>query len=70
MRIEISLPDEQVDRLADLCRDQGISRAEAVRRALTRYLAVQRRREDAFGMWRGRGTDGLSCERRVRDEWS
>ena len=69
MRIEISLPDEQAHRLAKLCRDEGISRAEAVRRALARYLAVQRRREDAFGMWRERAADGFAQERELRKDW-
>ncbi|MDE2710774.1 MAG: ribbon-helix-helix domain-containing protein [Acidobacteriota bacterium] len=65
----ISLPDEQAKRLAELCRDEGISRAEAVRRAVNRYLAHHRQREDAFGMWRGRATEGLVFERPLREEW-
>ena len=72
MRIKISLPDEQAERLAKLCRDEGISRAEAVRRAVRRYLEEHRpaRGEDAFGMWRGRQADGPSYERSIRSEWS
>ena len=72
MRTIISLPDEQAERLAEVCRDQGISRAEAVRRALARYLDEHRRRrqEDVFGIWRGRHPDGLDYERRLRGEWS
>ena len=65
----ISLAEEQAERLAELCREEGISRAEAVRRALDRYLADQRGREDVFGMWRGGATDGLSHERQLRKEW-
>lgn len=72
MRTIISLPDEQVERLAAVCRKQGVSRAEAVRRALARYLDEHRPRhkEDAFGIWRGRQEDGLAYERRLRGEWS
>ena len=71
MRTIISLPDEQAERLAEVCRNQGISRAEAVRRALARYLEEHRRRqENVFGMWRGREPDGLAYERRLRGEWS
>ena len=72
MRMTVSLPEEQAERLAELCREEGISRAEAVRRAVDRYLDPyrRRRREEGFGIWRRRGMDGLSHERRMRAEWS
>ena len=72
MRTTISVPDEQAERLAEVCSNQGISRGEAVRRALVRYLEEHRRRrqEDVFGIWRGRHPDGLAYERRLRGEWS
>ena len=70
MRITISLPDQQAERLKALCRNEGISRAEAVRRAVNRYLEAQRRPEEVFGMWRGRQLDGLARERRLREEWT
>lgn len=71
MRTIIQLPDEQAEQLAEVSRDQGISRSETVRRALARYLDEHRRsrQEDAFGMWRGRGEDGLAYERQLRKEW-
>ena len=71
MRTIIQLPDEQAEQLAEVSRNQGISRSEAVRRALARYLDEHRRRrqEDAFGMWRGRAEDGLAYERQLRKEW-
>ena len=69
MRMTISLRDEQAQRLEELCRNEGISRAEAVRRAVSRYLAHHRQREDVFGIWRGRATQGLASERPLRDEW-
>ena len=69
MRMTISLPDEQAERLKALCRNEGISRAEAVRRAVGRYLEDQRRREDAFGMWRDRATEGSAYEGPLRKEW-
>lgn len=72
MRMNISIPDELAERLAQMCRRQGLSRAEAVRRAVSRYLDEHRvrDREDAFGMWRGREEDGLAYQRRLRREWS
>ena len=39
MRTIVDLTDEQVKSLAALCAAQGISRAEAVRRAVARLLA-------------------------------
>ncbi len=71
MRMTISFPDDQAKRLAELCRNEGISRAEAVRRAVDRYLAENRRpcRKAGFGMWRGRATEGLAFERPLREEW-
>lgn len=71
MRTIVDLPEEQLDGLAEICRREGISRAEAVRRAVAAFLqdlapiAV----DDAFGLWRDRGFDGLEYERRLRVEW-
>jgi len=72
MRTIIDLPDEQVRRLAEVCRRNRLSRAEVIRRAVTEYLAKWelREREDAFGIWRDRADDGLDYERRLRREWS
>ena len=70
MRTIIDVPPEQLDALDDVCRRDGISRAEAIRRAVA-LLLKQRggAPEQAFGIWRERKTDGLTYERRLRDEW-
>ena len=54
MRTIIDLSEEQVQRLGELCRREGVSRAEAVRRAVADYLNVHstRERQDVFGIWR------------------
>jgi len=72
MRTIINLPDEQVRRLAEVCRRDRLSRAEVIRRAVAEYLAKREslEREEAFGIWRDRGDDGLDYERRLRREWS
>ena len=72
MRTILDLPDDQVERLAEVCRRDGISRAEAVRRAVSDYLDAQcaHERDDAFGIWRDRQLDGLDYQREVRREWS
>lgn len=72
MRTIIDLTDEQVKALAALCEAQKISRAEAVRRAVERYVAEERRpeRERAFGAWQRRRGDSVAIVRRLRDEWN
>ena len=71
MRTIVDLPEEQLRALAELCRREKISRAEAVRRAVAEYASRHAAgdAEKAFGLWRGRRIDGLSYERRLRREW-
>ena len=71
MRTIINLADDQVRQLAEVCRREGVSRAEVIRRAVTYYLDAQclLDREDAFGLLRDRRIDGLEYERRQRREW-
>lgn len=71
MRTIIDLPDDQVTMLAALCQREGLSRAEAVRRAVASYLEAKRvsEREDVFGIWRGRELDGVGYEQALRREW-
>jgi metal-responsive CopG/Arc/MetJ family transcriptional regulator len=71
MRTIIELPEDQIRDLAELCRRERISRAEAIRRAVAEY-ARRRNAGDArkaFGLWRARRRDGLAYERRLRREW-
>jgi len=71
MRTIVDLPEEQLLALAEVCRREKISRAEAVRRAVADYASRHAAgdAEKAFGLWRGRRIDGLSYERRLRREW-
>lgn len=71
MRTIIDLQAAQLEALDAICAREGISRAEAVRRAVSRYVEAvgAGRGESAFGIWRGRAVDGLDYERRLRDEW-
>ena len=71
MRSIIDLPPEQIEALAKICRREGISRAEAVRRAVADYIHVRKQpmAEQVFGLWRDRGIDGLAYERSLREEW-
>jgi hypothetical protein len=75
VRTIIDLTDDQIEWLAKVCARDGISRAEAIRRALT----AERERDDksnfeenmaaVFGMWKDRGIDSLEYERALREEW-
>ena len=72
MRTIIDLHDDQVQALDAVCRREGISRAEAIRRAVTLYNRQQIADvRPAFGLWRGRRgvTDGVTYQRRARREW-
>jgi len=71
MRTIIELPLAQLQALDTLCVREGISRAEAIRRAVAEHL--ERHRADAagaFGFWRARRIgDSVRYQRRLRQEW-
>jgi metal-responsive CopG/Arc/MetJ family transcriptional regulator len=71
MRTIIDLPEEQLSALDAWRLARGVSRAEAVRRAVARLLDDELARRAAvaaaFGLWKGR--DGLVDQERLRAEW-
>jgi metal-responsive CopG/Arc/MetJ family transcriptional regulator len=78
MRAIIDLPDQQAEQLQLSCEREGISRAEAVRRAISLYIEQQTAHQHmqgithAFGLWKKRGKrslDGVAYQRRIRSEW-
>ncbi len=71
MRTVIQLPDEQVEALARCCRRKGVSRAEAIRRAIRAFLAdrVTSDGDEAFGIWSDLGEDARDYEDALRAEW-
>ncbi len=70
MRTIVDIPDEQLQQLAELCRREDLSRAEAVRRAIALLLEGQPKQpHDAFGLWKERGADGVSYQQMLRHEW-
>jgi len=71
MRTIIEVPQGQLQALDDLCRREEISRAEAIRRAIDEHLLRNQapNRKAAFGVWRGRGIDGLQYQEALRSEW-
>ena len=71
MRTIVDLPENQVNALAELCKSHGISRAEAVRRALSEMLSHQQMagRDKAFGAWKGKKVDSREFVDALRREW-
>jgi hypothetical protein len=71
MRTIIDLPAEQLEALDVICERDRISRAEAVRRAVALLISdgASAGPSIAFGLWRGRGIDGLEYQARIRREW-
>lgn len=71
MRTIVDLPDPERAQLDALCRQRGLSRAEAMRQALRLWLAQQQpRHRRVFGLWRDRQDDGVQLQWALRDEWS
>ena len=70
MRTIVDLPEEQLRKLAALCRREKISRAEAVRRAVGRLLqgAAANDLKAYFGASRTRGSVSRHLAR-MRGEW-
>jgi metal-responsive CopG/Arc/MetJ family transcriptional regulator len=71
MRTIVDLPLEQVAVLGKYCESAGISRAEAVRRAVTQFLETHadENREKAFGSWMKTDRNSTSVVRCIREEW-
>lgn len=72
MRTIVEIPGEQIDKLSEVCRQDKISRAEAIRRAIDLFLCnrgTPPRGKEVFGMWRDREMDGLEYQVKLRSEW-
>lgn len=72
MRMTIELPDNQIQGLARLCERERISQAEAIRRAVAKYLNERQSPaplEASFGIWKDRDLDALDYEDKIRAEW-
>jgi len=72
MRTIIDLPKEQVQVLASLCEKEKISRAEAIRRAVSKLLAEAsvHSLESAFGIWKHKKPSYRQHLQRLRSEWN
>jgi len=71
MRTIVDLPDAERAQLDALCRQRGVSRAEALRQALRQWLRQQQASHHAvFGLWSDRPTGSLELQQALREEWS
>ena len=71
MRTLVDIPEDELDLLNGVVRKLDISRAEFVRRAISKSLEPHRqaRKAEAFGIWSKRPVDGLKYQARIRREW-
>jgi metal-responsive CopG/Arc/MetJ family transcriptional regulator len=71
VRTIIELPTDLVKDLDSLAEKQEISRAEAVRRAVTDYISARKssRSDAAFGIWKSRHIDPLDYQDSLRNDW-
>jgi hypothetical protein len=71
VRTIVDLPDRERDQLDALCRQRGLSRAEAIRQALRQWLRQQTlSHTEVFGLWRDRPEGSLDLQNALREEWS
>ena len=75
MRTIVDLPADQIAALDAYTKAEGISRAEAVRRAVAAFVPSGGKRQGslrehpAFGSLRGKKIDAVEHTRKVRAEW-
>ncbi len=73
MRTLVDIPEQDLESLNSISKSEKVSRAEVVRRAISNYLAQHKRKgsgiDEAFGLWAGKGEDGLAYQERIRSEW-
>jgi Arc/MetJ-type ribon-helix-helix transcriptional regulator len=70
MRTIVDLPVAERAQLDALCRQRGLSRAEALRQALRLWLEQQKPSHgEVFGLWRDRPEGSLELQEALRQEW-
>ena len=70
MRTIVDLPAAERAQLDALCRQRGLSRAEALRQALRLWLEQQKPSHGkVFGLWRDRPEGSLELQHALRQEW-
>ena len=72
MKTIVDLPEEQIELLERIGREEHRSRASLIRQAIDLFLEQRRPTgtdRPGFGLWQNRGVDGLEYQRQLREEW-
>ena len=71
MRTTIEIPDQLLKQMSILIEQEGISRAELIRRAVSDYLKRHEASDAdiAFGLWVKSPQEGLQYQDVLRREW-
>lgn len=71
MRTIIEIPEQQLEQMKPVLQQEGISRAELIRRAVNEYLKQYQQPDEhsAFGLWADHARDGLDYQEKLRSEW-
>lgn len=71
MRTVIDVPDQLIELLDRVSGTEQCSRAALIREAIAQFLRKRSgsSAEAAFGLWKGRKTDGLRYQDNLRAEW-
>ncbi|MBN1959955.1 MAG: CopG family transcriptional regulator [Deltaproteobacteria bacterium] len=71
MRTIVDIPSEHLKPLKDICRRLKISRAEAIRKAITKYIQQTQiaAPDKVFGLWKNRDINARDYEDSLRNEW-
>lgn len=70
MRTVVDLPEADRVQLDAVCRQRGLSGAEALRQALRLWLERQQpSHAEVFGLWRDRQPGALEPQEALRREW-
>ena len=72
MRTIIELSADQVQGLSGYCEQKGISRAQAIREAVTELLKEKgaSERQRGFGLWKGKKIKSQEWIEAIRGEWN
>lgn len=70
MRTLVDIPDRHIDELSRICELKQVSRAEIIRQAIVAYIAQNKPATvDAFGIWKNKGIDEVTYQKKARAEW-
>jgi len=71
MKTTIEINENKNRALRTLAQQRGVSMSQLVREAIDHFLqvVVPKGTKESFGIWRGKGRDGLDYERRLRKDW-